>query len=73
MIYFWAFIKTFGVVVSYFFGLASFILFCTFGVQLIWDNGKLIGICILLLILVGMIIAQFFEFLKAERKKQEKT
>jgi len=75
MDHFWAFVKTVGVVILWFVGVILITLFAAFGLPAIgeffWENGKLFGSIFLFLLLLGMIVVQYFDFLKAERKKRE--
>lgn len=75
MDHFWALIKTLGVVIAWIVGMIAFFLFATFGIPFLgdffWNNGKLIISVGATLILFGMVVIQYFEFLKAERKKRE--
>lgn len=80
MDYFWAFVKTLGfflclLLTAIFAIIAS--LFAAPIVEIIasflWDNGKLIGQLIFILIMVGMFVAEFFRLLDEERKKRLTT
>ena len=75
MDHFWALIKTLGVVIAWIVGMIAVFFFAAFGIPFLgdffWNNGKLIFTCFFSLMLAGMVVIQYFDFLKAERKKRE--